>query len=181
MSTAPSPSHAGPRGLKFPGSSRPLKPTQTKNPPSRMKMNSVTIRNKFAGFNMLDSGRSDSLDLHGFQFDGLPRLVIRAARNFRNFCGDVHAFDDLAENRVLVVEPGSGSHGDEKLASICARTGVGHREFSRLVMFQGRMKLIPEAITWVARPGAERASSLNHELRDHAMKNQAVVKWALHF
>src|SRR5271169_4155733 len=43
------------------------------------------------------------------------------------------------------------------------------------------MKFIAKAIAGIAGSRSERASSLNHELRNHAMENEAVVKWTLHF
>src|SRR5580704_2129020 len=181
MSAAPRPSQAGPRGLKFPRSSRPLRPSQAKNPPSKIKMNSVIIRNKLAGFSMLASCRSGPFDAHGFQFDGLLRLVVRSARQFRYFCGDIHSLDHLAKDGVHVIEPGRRRHGNEKLASVCAGSGVGHRKFPGLVVFQGLIKFVAEAVTWIAGSGSEWASALNHELRNHAMKNEAVVKRTLHF
>src|SRR5271165_1073490 len=48
-------------------------------------------------------------------------------------------------------------------------------------MLQGFVKLVAEAIAGIAGSGPERAAALNHELRNHAMKNEAVVKRALHF
>src|SRR5579863_1745719 len=166
MSAAPRPSQAGPRGLKFPSASLPLKPTQAKNPPSKMKMNSVIIRNKLAGLSMLAFGDSGPFDPNGFQFNGLLGFVVRAARQFGNFCGDVHAFDHFAEDGVFAIEPGRRRHGNEKLASVRAGSGIGHGEFSRFVVLQGFVKLVAEAIARVAGPRSERASSLNHELRN---------------
>src|SRR5258707_9359057 len=181
MRAAPRPSHAGLRGLKFGGLRKRLfNPNQTRKPPSRMKMNSVIILNKLAGFSMMASDRSGLFNPHGFQFDGLLRLVIRSARQFRNFSGDVHSFDNLAKDGVLVVKPGRRRHGDKKLASVCAGPGVGHGEFSRFVVLQGRMKLVAEAITGIARSRPEGASALNHELGNYTMENEAIVKWALH-
>src|SRR5579863_8527543 len=146
-----------------------------------MKMNSVIIRNKLAGFSMLVSGRSGLFDPHGFQFDGLLGLVARSARHFRNFGGHVHSLDHFAKNGVLVIEPGRRRYGDEKLASVRARAGVGHRELSRFVMPQGGVKFVAEAIARIAGSRPERTPALNHELRNHAMENEAVVKRTLHF
>src|SRR5580704_14765012 len=132
MSAAPRPSHAGPRGLKLWGSSLPLKPIQTKNPPSKIKINSVIMRNRFAGLGMAAFGPSDPLDLYRFQLDRLLRLVIRAAGKFRNFDGYVHALDHFAENGVAVIEPRRRRHGDKKLAPVRAGSGVGHGKLAGL-------------------------------------------------
>src|SRR5215470_4329965 len=82
---------------------------------------------------------------------------------------------------MLVIEPWSRRYGDEKLASVCARTRVGHREFSWLVVPQRRMKFVAEPVAGIAGPRPKRAAALDHELRNHAMKNEAIVKRALCF
>jgi len=43
------------------------------------------------------------------------------------------------------------------------------------------MKLVAEAIARISGASSERASALNHELRNHAMENKAIVKRTLHF
>ena len=55
-------------------------------------------------------------------------LVARVARSPANLLHNVHAFHHLAENAVLVVEPRRSDDGDEKLAAIAVRAGVGHRK-----------------------------------------------------
>src|SRR5260370_24634074 len=106
----------------------------------------------------------------------LFRPVLRASRHFRNLLHHVVAFDDFAEHAVLVVQPRRRRDGHEKLAAVAIGTGVGHREHARFSVFQLGMKLVGE---FVARPAAARtlgASALDHEIRTHAMKNEAVIK-----
>src|SRR5258708_27860524 len=43
------------------------------------------------------------------------------------------------------------------------------------------MEFVAETVAGIAGSRAQRASALDHELRDHAMEHQAVVKRALHF
>src|SRR5229473_5716146 len=146
-----------------------------------MKMNSVIIRNKLAGLSMLASRRSGLFDPNGLQFDGLFRFVVCSARQLRDFRGDVHSFDNLAKDGVLTIKPRCWRHGDEKLATVCAWSGIGHREFSRLVVLQGWMKLVAKAIAGITGTCPEGASALNHELRNHTMEYEAIEKWTLHF
>ena len=40
----------------------------------------------------------------------------------------VHTFDDLAEDGVLAIEPRRSDVGDEELAAVGVRAGVGHRQ-----------------------------------------------------
>src|ERR1700722_965132 len=146
-----------------------------------MKINSVIIRNKLAGFSMLALAESGLFDPHGFQFDGLFGLVIGSARPLRNFRGEVHAFDDLPEDGVLVVEPGRTRARDERTAPPRAGPGVGHGQLPGLVVAQILMELVAKAVAWIAGTRSKGTSALNHELRNHAMENKAVVKRALHF
>jgi hypothetical protein len=81
MSAAPKPSQAGLREfMAETAKNRLFNPNQTRTPPSRMKMNSVIIRNNLFGLSMLASARSGIFDSHGFQFHSLLRFVIRSAR-----------------------------------------------------------------------------------------------------
>jgi hypothetical protein len=43
----------------------------------------------------------------------------------------VHAFDDLAEDNVLAVEPRGLDGAEEELGPVGVRAGVGHREDAR--------------------------------------------------
>ena len=81
----------------------------------------------------------------------------------------------LAEYGVFTVEPRGGLVGDEKLAAICAGTGVSHGENAGPHVFEGRINLIDKAITRTARAGAERATALDHKVGDHPMKPKPVV------
>src|SRR5215472_15911504 len=48
-------------------------------------------------------------------------------------------------------------------------------------MFQRRMKLVGELVARSTHSATVRAAALNHELRNHAMKNQTVVERPLFF
>ena len=54
--------------------------------------------------------------------------------------------------------------------------GVGHREHARAVVFEVLVKLVFEGIARPAGTGAFGASGLNHEVGDHAMELQSVIK-----
>src|SRR5882757_1588607 len=97
----------------------------------------------------------------------------------RNLVGHVLALDDFAKDSVLVVQPRRCRYGEEELAPVGSRPGVGHGELSGLRMLQRRMKLIGEFVSWPAHSAALRAATLNHELRNHAMEDQSVVERSL--
>src|SRR5512144_371094 len=87
----------------------------------------------------------------------------------------IHAVDDLAEDRVLAVQPGRGVRGDdEELRAIGVRPGVRHSQCSAddLVV----VDLVLERVAGAAGPGALRTAALDHEVLDDAVEDQAVVE-----
>ena len=77
---------------------------------------------------------------------------------------------------VVVVQQRRGRHGDEELAAVGIGPGVGHREHARLGVLQLGVKLVGEFVSGTAAAGALRIAALDHEIRNHAMKNGAVVE-----
>ena len=65
----------------------------------------------------------------------------------------VHALDHLAEHGVLAVQPRVGHVGDEELAAVGVRAGVGHRQHAALVA-QAVVGLVLEAVARAAAAGA---------------------------
>ena len=88
----------------------------------------------------------------------------------------VLAFGHLAENRMLAVEPWGFDMGDEELRSIGVRAGVGHRENARTIVLQVGMKFVLKLVARTAGAGALRTTGLDHEVFDHAVELQTVVK-----
>src|SRR5579859_2194719 len=175
MSTMPRISHVLPC---LSTRTRPRNASHATRAPSRTKINSIMTRNSRSGVSIVVL-RAQSADAFNSQFldgDGSARPVARIARHVRDFVGHVLAFHDFAKNCVPVIEPGRRRHGDEKLAAVRVRARVGHRKESRFRMLQGRMKLISELVARSAYAAALRASALDHELRDDAVKNQSVVE-----
>ena len=119
----------------------------------------------------------DSLDRHlvhhyvhdrpvaGFRRLGLP-----------DFPHHVHAFADFSEHRVVSVEMRRGRQGNEKLAAVRIRAGVGHREDAFGVVFELRMDFVGKGVTGTSAAGACGIAALNHEAVDDAMEDDAVVK-----
>src|SRR5215470_10081356 len=80
-----------------------------------------------------DAGRADQ--------DLLPRLPGLRAAALELLEGS-HALDDLAEDRVLAVEPRRRDEGEEELTSVGVRLArVGHREHAGLVVLELRVDL----------------------------------------
>src|SRR5215470_8484858 len=111
-------------------------------------------RLRITSFRELANSLLDALDAQLVDGDLVAWPVVRIARSVGNFVGNVLAFDDFTENGVFVVEPGSRSHSDEKLAAVGAGSGVGHGELAGLRMLQRRMKFIGEFVTRSTAPGA---------------------------
>src|SRR5581483_6609570 len=91
----------------------------------------------------------------------------------------LHARDDLAPNRVLLVEEGSVVEADEELAVAGVRAcRAGHRGGA------ARMRLVVELglelLAGAAGAGAMRAAGLRHEAVDDAVEHDAVIKALAH-
>src|ERR1700728_3018291 len=85
-------------------------------------------------------------------------------------------FVTLTKDRIAAIQVRSGDFGDKELRSVGVRTGVRVRQPSGLIKEQISRSLILELVAGIARPVAGRIASLNHEARNHAMKNRAVIK-----
>src|SRR5690606_1548827 len=76
-----------------------------------------------------------------------------------------HGIDDLlvirtvdhAEHRVLAVQPGRGDMGDEELAAIGARSGIGHRKNAAGVVLEAGHDVVFETVARATRAAAARA------------------------
>src|SRR5436190_7277227 len=105
----------------------------------------------------------------------LARLVARVGVDRGDRIDDVHPIRDPAEDSVLAVEPGGGLGGDdEELAPVRVRAGVGHRQGASLDLVV--VELILERVARAAGPGAGWVAALDHEVRDDAVEDHAVVE-----
>src|SRR5690349_9715538 len=140
-----------------------------------MNTNSFTMRKRWLGLAM---AASHAFDAHVLQDYGRSRTIIGVARELGDFVRDVLAFHHFAENGVALIEPGRGRDRNKKLAAGWVWPGIGHGEPSRRRVAQGGMEFIREFISRAAGAGSQGASTLNHEIGNHAMKCEAVVKCA---
>ena len=69
--------------------------------------------------------------------------------------------------------------GDEELAAVGARAGIGHRQHAGFVVTRFSAAFVLEAVAWAAIADAVRAAALDHEIGDDAVEFQAVVEAAL--
>ena len=106
-------------------------------------------------------------------FDALDLVALRDRVHH------VLALGHFAEDRVLAIEPRTGHVRDEKLAAVRAGAGVGHRENAGLRVLERLVDLVGEIVAGAAAAGARRVAALDHEVRDHAVKLDAVVIPAL--
>src|SRR5208283_5447928 len=109
------------------------------------------------------------------------RAVHGIAGHIGDFVRYILAFHHVAEDGVAIIQVRRGRDGDEELAAIGAGAGIGHGESARLGMAQRWMELVRKAVAWPPTAISLRASSLNHELRNHAVKDQAVIVIAFFF
>lgn len=76
---------------------------------------------------------------------------------------------------MFAVEPRGGDVGDEELAAVRARAGVGHGEDAGFAVAEGFVELVRELVAGTAGAVAARIAALDHEVGDDAVKGQAVV------
>src|SRR5262249_58740282 len=108
---------------------------------------------------------ADAEDLDGFDLVAPGDLV-----------HDVLAFDDVAEHRMLAIEPWSRDMSDKELAAVAGRTGVGHGQSARAGVFQFGPDFILEPVAGAAGARSQRAAALDHEVGNHPVETQAIVK-----
>ena len=87
--------------------------------------------------------RLHALDRDRLDADVLHRPILTAGGGLADRVDDVHALGDLAEDRVLVVEPRRRHQRDEELAAVGVRPGVGHRQDAALVVLAGPARTRP--------------------------------------
>src|SRR6476619_2388365 len=87
---------------------------------------------------------------------------------------------DLTEDRVLALEPRGGRGRDEELRAVGALAhalaGVGHGEDVGLGEVLVGADLVVERVARSAEALTDRAAALDHEVRDDAVEDQAVVE-----
>lgn len=88
----------------------------------------------------------------------------------------VLAFGGLSKNGVLAIEVRSRSVSDEKLGTVGVGACVGHGEDAGLVVATVGFAFALELVAWATGAGALWTTALNHEVRDHSVKLEAIVK-----
>ena len=89
--------------------------------------------------------------------------------------------ENVTKNSVLSVKILSRCNGDEELRTVGARAvellaGIRHGKHVWLVEVTLWVWLVVEVVAWAAAAGARWVSALNHEARDDAVKDYAVVE-----
>lgn len=99
----------------------------------------------------------------------------RAASLFQLVDG-VHAFYHLTEDGVLSVEVGGRSEGDEELASVRSRAGVGHTEKAGLVVSDGGREFSVVIVSRASGSASQRIATLRHESFYDPMEDDVVIE-----
>lgn len=82
----------------------------------------------------------------------------------------------LAEYGVFAVEVWLGRVGDEELAAVCVRAGICHGDDTGLMFEWVVPYLVFKFVPWPARASSQRIAALDHEVGDHAVEFESVVK-----
>src|SRR5690606_32078162 len=84
--------------------------------------------------------------------------------------------DNPAEDSVLAIKPGSFDVRNEELAAVRVGAGVGHRQNAGAAVLQAWIELVRKAVPGSTGAGAERVSTLDHEIGNYPVKCQPVEK-----
>src|SRR6266545_5850965 len=116
-----------------------------------------------------------AVDAQRLDADRVDGAVARVGLSAADPVDDVHPARDLAEDRVLAVEPRGllGGH-DEELRAVGVGARVGHRQ--RAAHHLVLVDLVLEGVAGAAGAGALRAAALDHEVGDDAMEDEPVVE-----
>jgi len=89
---------------------------------------------------------------------------------------DVLACGNLPKYGVLAIQPIGHHVRDEELAAVRVRPGVSHRKRSDLVLARIVTSFVFEFITGTAGARGGGIAALDHEVRNDAMKDRAIVE-----
>jgi hypothetical protein len=143
----------------------------------------------------LAEGKLSFVDGHFDHLDGRLGSVAVGGRRTLDIVHDIHAVDDFAKYRMLRLSAGEPIQilvvyrvEEELAATTIGPTGIGHGEGPWLIgdLGIGGMLIFNTAVGAVAGASARtfrilavRAAKLDHEIIDHAMEVQPIVKAAL--
>ena len=77
---------------------------------------------------------------------------------------------------MKAVEVRGRNVSDKELAAVGAWSGVGHRQNSRPAVAERRIEFVGEIVARTSRTVSFGTTALNHEVRDHTVKQETVVK-----
>ena len=119
-----------------------------------------------------------SFDRDARNDDRLDGSVLRAGRNALDVENDLLRclVGDLTKNRVSALKVRSFDRGDEELRAIRARPGIRHGEEERSVERELRVNLITELVAGSAVTHTERVATLDHEVSNDAVEDDAVIQ-----
>src|SRR5208282_774788 len=115
----------------------------------------------------------DVRDLHGIDGAVIARIAGHARDLLHQFDGGCVA---LAEDGIAAIEAGVRNLSDEELRTVGIGSGVGVGETPGAIELDRWRSLILEFVAGIAGASANRVATLNHELRNHAMEDGAVIE-----
>src|SRR5579872_7620726 len=104
-------------------------------------------------------------------------IILRISRHPGDLLYQLHcSLVALSEDRIAAVQMWHRHFSNKELRPIRVRSGIRIRQSPRAIEGQIGRNFIFEFISRIAGPIANWISSLNHEVRNHAMENCAVIK-----
>src|SRR5580698_9752849 len=118
-----------------------------------------------------------AFDRHTLEHHRLLRPVHPISRHLADLLHDVITLRHFAEDRMLACQPTRIGHSNEELRSVRVRSRIRHSQLARLLEAVRRaFRLIRKLVTRSPHAVALRITALDHEIRNYAMKDRAVVQ-----
>src|SRR5262245_51531591 len=93
---------------------------------------------------------SRTFNLYRIDHDVLDRPVLRGRLRMSDLIHDIHAFNDLAEDGMFVIQPRRRNERDEELTAVGVRPRICHRQQPRSIVFETGPEFVGELIAWTA-------------------------------
>src|SRR5690606_12711788 len=104
------------------------------------------------------------------------RLILRSFIYCCNGIDNVYTVYHFSENCMFSVQPWCWYLSDEKLGSIGVWTGIRHGKHPFHIMLKV-VFLISKLVPRIAHTCSLSVATLDHEIRDHTVKDSSVIKW----
>lgn len=115
-------------------------------------------------------------DFHRVQDDIFQGFICKIRFDSADTFDDIVIFDDLAENRMMVLEPRRRDNSHKELGAARVRAGIGHSQDTGFAEIKARTKFIRDRLLRAAATRTRWVAALDHKIGNDTMENRAIIK-----